>query len=116
MHGSAPVAYGTLPFNVKTTQLDYKLRTDCTVPLWHITATWYQQTMGKGKVEQHRLSLTAQTYKNSPQTLLRTLNAKLWTDLGNLACKNVCPPPPPNPAHIQYMSTQQHVNITSAAR
>lgn len=33
MHDSVPVAYGTLPFNVKTTQLDYKLHTDCTVPL-----------------------------------------------------------------------------------
>lgn len=33
MHDSDPVAYGTLSFNVKTIQLDYKIHTDCTVPL-----------------------------------------------------------------------------------
>lgn len=115
MHDSEPVAYGTLPFKGQTTRLDYKLHTDCTVPPEHITPTWYQQNMGKGKVQQHRCSLPTHTYKNSPQTLFWPLDAKLWPDLGNLACKNECPPPLANPAHIQYMSTQQHVNITSAA-
>lgn len=33
MHDSDPVAYSMLPFKVQTTQLDYKLHTDCTVPL-----------------------------------------------------------------------------------
>lgn len=105
MHDSDPVAYGTLPFKVQTTWLDYKLHTDCTVPLEHITPTWYQQTMGKGKVQQHWLSLTIHTYKNSPQTLFRTRSAKLWTDLSNLA-----PPPPkkkilPTPSICQHSST-----------
>lgn len=107
MHDSDPVAYGTLPFNIKTTQLDYKLHTDCTVPLWHITPTWYlyQQTMGKGKVQQHCLSLTTHTYKNSPQILLRTLNAKLCTDLGNLACKNEsCP----HPVYVNTAAARKH--------
>lgn len=33
MHDSEqdPVAYSTLPFKVQTTELDYKLHTDCTV-------------------------------------------------------------------------------------
>lgn len=109
MHDSDPVAYGTRPFNGKTTQLDYKLDTDCTVPLSHITATWYQQTMGKGKVQQHCLSLTTHPYKNSPQTLVRTLIAKLWTDLANLACKNACPP-------LQILPTSSICQHTAARK
>lgn len=103
MHDSDPVAYGTLSFKVQTTWLDYKLHTDCTVPLEHITPTWYQQTMGKGKVQQHWLSLTIHTYKNSPQTLFRTLFAKLWTDLDN-----PCPTSPPKKKLLPTSSICQH--------
>lgn len=68
MHDSEqdPVAYGTLPFKVQTTELDYKLHTDCTVFLQHSTPTWHQETMGKGKDQQHRLLIRIHTYKNAP--------------------------------------------------
>lgn len=115
MHDSDPVAYGTLPFKGQTTWLDYKLHTDCTVPLEHITPTWYQQNMGKGKVQQHRCSSPIHTYKNSPQTLFWPLDAKLWPDLGNLACKNECPPSFESRPHPVYVNTAARKHYISCS-
>lgn len=51
MHDSEqdPVAYSTRSFKVQTTELDYKLHTDRTVLLWHITPHMALGDYGKRK-------------------------------------------------------------------
>lgn len=70
--------------------------------------------MGKGKDQQHCLRI--HTYKNEPAPFyIADIQSKQQNAVQtNLTCKKGAPSPP-NPVHIQYISTQQHVNITSAA-
>lgn len=125
MHDSEqdPVAYSTLPFKVlQTTKLVYKLHTDCTVPLQHSSPTWHQETMEKGKDQQHRLLLRIHTPIKMHQASYianipcETAECHSNQPLVTLAShKKVAGPSTSDPDHIQHLPTQQHVNITAAA-